>query len=477
MDSSWDLVIVGGGPAGLAAAAIAGKLGLRALLVDEQEQPGGQIYKQSGPGCHEVGHESRERRAAQALFAEVAASGVALLQETSVIDIRDRNLVVVPRGRPAQTVVADRVIIAPGAHDRPVPFPGWTLPGVITAGGAQTLVKTQRVVPGERIVFAGSGPLALAFPSQLSGYGANVVLGLEAGRAPGPVDILRLLIAAPGNLHLLRDALEYRWGLISRRIPMRYRRVVVRALGTTHLEAVVHAKADRDWRPIPGTEETVRADTLCVGYGFIPSIELLRLAGCAFDYDENLGGPQVRLDAWQRTSVEGVLSGGDGAGVEGVFVARAQGALAAVAAALDLGRIGQQRADELAAPLRRQIARKRRFYKAMEGMFAVGPGIFTLADADTVVCRCESITQGTIDAAAATTIDVAVIKAETRAGMGMCQGRICQRHIAATIARTHDLAPEEISMATPRFPARPVPLRQVADESIESEKFFASDAS
>src|SRR5262249_46294239 len=157
--------------------------------------------------------------------------------------------------------------------DRPVAFPGWTLPGVLTAGGAQTLVKTQRVTPGERIVFAGSGPVALAFPAQLHHYGAHVALVCEAGPPPGPRDVAAMLRAAPGTVGLLRDAASYRMQLLRARVPLRYRRIVVRAEGDDRLRAVVHAAVDSAWRVIAGTEERIEADTLCLGYGFLPSTE------------------------------------------------------------------------------------------------------------------------------------------------------------------------------------------------------------
>ena len=233
-------------------------------------------------------------------------------------------------GERARSVGARRILLAPGAHDRPVVFPGWTLPGVITAGGAQALVKTQRIVPGGQIVFAGSGPLALAFPAQLRHYGANVVLVLEAGPAPGPRALLRLAAAAPGNTELLRDAAGYRSALLRARTPLRYRRIVVRAEGHDRVEVVVHAAVDADWRVVPGTEERVPADVLCVGYGFFPSVELLRLAGCEFGYDENAGGPVVVRDEWMRTTAPGISAAGDGTGVAGSHVAVAEGRIAAL---------------------------------------------------------------------------------------------------------------------------------------------------
>ena len=284
------------------------------------------------------------------------------------------------------------MLLAPGAHDRPVAFPGWTLPGVITAGGAQTLVKTQRVLPGERLVFAGSGPLALAFPAQLHGYGATIVAVLEAGPPPGPRDVAADARGRARQRGLLRDAARYRAQLLRARVPLRYRRIVVRAEGDGRVEAVTHAAVDADWRVDRRHRgDRVDADTLCVGYGFVPSVELLRLAGCAFGYDEDLGGPVVDVDEWMRTSVEGVLAAGDGTGVEGVYVAVDEGRLAALGAALDLGdhqRSADDAPDPGAARAQARVPRAR-----CTRMHRIGPGVYELADAATVVCRCEEVTR------------------------------------------------------------------------------------
>jgi len=207
--SPYDVLVIGGGPAGLAAAVEAVGAGLSVCLVDERPTFGGQIFKQPGRGfritsARALGHDyARGRR----LIEAAERSGATLLLRTSAVEIHGTSVVVVEEGEHARVLEARRVIVAPGAHDRPVVFPGWTLPGVITAGGLQSLVKSQRVVPGESIVFAGSGPLALAFPAQLRSYGANVTLVLEAGRAPSTRDFVRLVRASRGNERLLRDAL------------------------------------------------------------------------------------------------------------------------------------------------------------------------------------------------------------------------------------------------------------------------------
>jgi pyruvate/2-oxoglutarate dehydrogenase complex dihydrolipoamide dehydrogenase (E3) component len=435
---------------------------------------GGQIFKQPGPGF-----EVRDPRAlgpdhvrGRRLIDAAVTAGARVHLRTAVVAIDGESVVLASEGEHARTVIVRRLLLAAGAHDRPVAFPGWTLPGVLTAGGAQTLVKTQRVLPGDRMVFAGSGPLALAFPAQLHGYGAGVALVLEAGPPPRAGDVARMLAAAPGNTGLLRDAARYRGRLLRARIPLRYRRIVVRAEGDGRVESVTHAAVDADWRVVAGTEKTVAADVLCVGYGFVPLVELPRLAGCELGYDEDRGGPVVKVDEWMRTTVPGVLAAGDGTGVDGSYVAIEEGRLAAIGAALDLGRIEEPAARRAVAPVRRRLARKRAFARALRGMHRVGSGIYELADRDTVVCRCEEVRRSELDEAIAASSDPGVVKALTRAGMGLCQARNCQRQVAAMIAARHGGTVAEIPMTTPRLPARPVPLGAMARAPDEDLGLF-----
>jgi len=475
--ASADLAIVGGGPAGLAAAIEAAGSGLSVALIDERATLGGQIFKQPGPGFRVTDPRAvgRDFVRGRALIEGAERSGADVLLRTAVVAIRGTSLVLVEDGREASALEARHVILAPGAHDRPVVFSGWTLPGVVTAGGAQTLVKTQHVLPGEQIVFAGSGPVALAFPAQLRNLGANVRVVLEAGPPPGPKDVLRLVRAAHGNEALLRDAAAYRLSLLRRRVHIRHRRIVVRAEGDGRIEEVVHAAADRDWCPLPGTEERIAADCLCLGYGFFPSVELLRLAGCDFTYDEDLGGPVAVRDEWLRTTVPGVSAAGDGTGITGSYVAIDEGKLAALGALVALEAITPETASARADAVRRRLATKEAFRRALVPLHPVGRGIYELATPETIVCRCEGRTLGELDAALSTTGDPNLVKSLTRVGMGLCQGRSCQRQIAAMLARRHGVGIGDVPVSTPRPPIRPVPLGAVADASVEDLRFFTPD--
>jgi NADPH-dependent 2,4-dienoyl-CoA reductase/sulfur reductase-like enzyme len=460
---SYDLLVVGGGPAGLAAATEASSLGLSVLLADERPALGGQIFKQPGLVVKDERALGSDHLRGRALIEAAEQSGARVLLRTSCVTLRGTEAVLVTEGERARAVTASAVLVAAGAHDRPVAFPGWTLPGVLTAGAAQTIVKAHRVAPGKRVLFAGSGPLALAFPAQLNHYGVNVVAALEAGSMPGAASLARLVAAARGNAPLLRDAARYRLELLRGRVPLRSRRIVVRAEGRERVEVAVHAAVGADWRVVAGTEETIEVDALCVGYGFFPSVELLRVAGCDLRYDENLGGPVAVVDRWQRTTVPGVSAAGDGTGVRGSYVAEDQGRLAALGLVEDEAR---------AAPIRRRLERRLRFQQALSRMYRVGPGIYELATPDTVVCRCEGLRRDELDRAIEATPDANVVKAYTRVAMGLCQGRNCQRQVAALIGARHGLPIGDLPHATPRSPVRATPLSAIADDSVEDLGLF-----
>lgn len=474
-----DVLVVGGGPAGMEAAAAAAASGLSVAIADERVTLGGQIYKRMGPGFVVADPRAlgRDYERGQRLIDSVAQAGVRIMTATSVVSLEAGEALLVREGEGVRRLAASAIVLAAGARDRAVPFPGWTLPGVLTAGGAQTMVKTQRVLPGGRVVFAGSGPLALAFPAQLHHLGAGVQLVLEAGPPPSARDIAGIALAAPGNLDLLADAIRYRSQLLLARVPLRYRRIVLAAEGDGRVESVTHAAVDSQWRPIAGSEERIEADVLCLGYGFTPSTELLRLAGCALAHDEQRGGSVAVLDEWMRTTVKGVLAAGDGTGIEGVHVARDEGRLAALGAALDLGALTPQDALEQAAPIRRRLARRRAFRRALCRMHRVGPGIYRLAREDTVICRCEAVIAARLQAAIETSGDIAVVKGLTRAGMGLCQARNCEGQVRAMIAGRHGASIAEVGFATARAPVRPVPLGVIADESVEDRGLFVGGES
>ncbi len=462
----FDLVIVGAGPAGMSAAIAARAAGVGSVLIlDEGAAPGGQIYRRHGAGFavadpHEAG---REYRDGEDLIAAARRSGAAIRSRAVVWGAWEKRLAYV-RDDGGRAGVAGRcIVLATGARDRPVAFPGWTLPGVITAGAAKTLVAVQRVLPGRRILMAGSGPLALAFSAQLRGLGANIVAVAEAAPRPGMAALARLALHAPPAL--LWEAIGHRAELWRERIPFHHSTVIVRAEGDEEVARAVIAGVDGDWRVVPGSERTLAVDTILLGYGLESSAELARLMGCALHFDRALGGWLPVKDARMRTSLPGIYAAGDGSGVGGALHAIAEGEIAGVAAAVELGALAAREAAARLAGPERRLRRLRRFRQVLNELYRPGDGLYELATAATPVCRCEERTQADLDALLAEDVaDPNVVRARIRVGMGRCQGRNCASHVAATIARRRGMPVADVPPLSVRPPVKPVSIAAIAAE-------------
>jgi len=465
--------VIGGGPAGMAAALAAAEAGAQVTLVDEQPSLGGQIYKQPPSGFEPMGQArqgARHRRGGR-MIAATARSEIEVLKDTTAWAIWGREAFLCRNDCEVRRILATVIIIASGAYDRPVAFPGWTLPGVMTAGGAQSLVKGSSVAPGRRILMAGSGPLSLLFAAELKHRGANVIMLTEACRRPSLAAILSLSRAGLGNLPSLAEGLKYLSALRMQRVAVRWSTMVCRAEGSSRVERAVVMRVDADWRPVPATEEALDVDTICLGYGLCPSNELTRLCGCAHDYDEQRGGWVARRDAWMRSSVPGILVAGDCAGISGVATAIQEGCVAGLAAALDTGHLTPERAFALARSARAELRRQREFRAALDALYRVGSGVYDLADDSTVICRCEEVTRGEIrDALGRFPADTQGVRTCTRAGMGLCQGRMCGHQVAAEVARFSRVPIGSVAPYSVRPPVKPLPVAAVAAEMPEHRR-------
>ncbi len=344
--------------------------------------------------------------------------------------------------------------------ERVAAFPGWTLPGVYTAGALQTLLKAHHVVPGERVLFVGSGPLQLVVAAALAQHGTAVAGLYEAAR------VGRRAFAAP-RLNAtamwrqgsrIKEAASSIAVLLRRRVPVRTRWGIVEAVGSTEVTGAVVGKLDGDWNPIPGTERSVDCDTVAVHYGFVPSTELLRLLGVGIEHRPELGGWIPRVDDDMATDVPGVFAAGDCTGIGGVGMSLVEGEIAGRnAAAFIAGSPVPPAPDQ-----RTRLNRERRFQALYGSLFTPRSGIDSLATDSTIVCRCESVTAGALDLAGARGArSLSNIKSVTRVGMGACQGRVCGPIVAGRLAR-------ETGRVTVPFTVRP-PLTPVRLGALRSE--------
>jgi NADPH-dependent 2,4-dienoyl-CoA reductase/sulfur reductase-like enzyme len=462
---SVECVVVGGGPAGLAAARTAARHGVRVVLVDENAELGGQYYRQVPAQFRMqpapvLGREAGEGRV---LIDQIRTLGVDVRLDAVVWGIFDQRIVTVATRTGTERLAAQALILAPGAYDRPVPFPGWTLPGLMTAGAAQNLMKGFRVLPGRRVLVAGSGPLLLVVASHLLNGGAQVVAIAEASPLRG---LWRYAHRMLPHLNFAQRAYRYRRQLQDAGVPLLPGHQIRRALGTTEVERAVIGPCDDQWRPLPGPERQYDVDAVVVGYGFLSSLELSRLAGCEHRYEPSVGGWLPVRNRDLETSVPWVFVVGDGAGVAGSAVAVAEGHYAGLGVAHRLGRLTGRAYSREVSRARGRLGHLAGFRRVMDELYRFGPGIYTLADESVTLCRCEEITFGEALAAIREGAShVNEVKAWTRVGMGRCQGRMCGPALAHLIAQTSGQTVANAGVFTPRPPVKPVSLEALAHDA------------
>jgi len=391
---NFDILVIGAGPAGLHAAHVVAQAGASVGLVDDNALPGGQIWRQ-GPRHRPTG---RAREAIDALSREAR---ITRWSGTRVVAALENRRILVEDATRGMALGYGKLIVATGARERFLPYPGWTLPGVTGAGGLQALIKGGLPVSGKRIVIAGTGPLLLAAAVTAREQGARVMAIVE--QAP-PAAVRRFatgLVLTPAKLVA---AARMRFGLRATRYL--WGAHVTQALGETH---VTHARIRH------GDGETeIECDLLACAYGLVPNTLVGAALGCRVEATETetRGEAALAVDTWQATSVPDIYAAGECTGVGGMELAAVEGRIAAHAA------LGER---ERAQALFGARERHRRFAARLRDAFALDPRLRELAAPGTLLCRCEDVTFG--DAARHRSWRDA--KLHTRCGMGPCQGRIC----------------------------------------------------
>lgn len=464
-------VIVGGGPAGMAAAIELARHGVRCTLLEEASRLGGVVYR--GPLRDGVQLDYLGPQYAEAL----GKLHGEFQQHAGLIDVRLNHRVVGAEGTRALVVLDGdeqlheiqypQLLLAAGCHERSVPFPGWTLPGVIMLGGLQLQIKSGVVKPQSPVIIAGTGPLLPLVATQLHASGVKVS-GVYEACAFGK--IARESLALLNKPQLFLDGLSMLAYLKLHGIPMNYGWGVVEAHGEGGLKSVSVAPYSATWEPDMARVERFEAQTLAVGYGFIPRTQLSQQMGLDHGFSDD-GYLRAHSNIWQQSNQPHVHLAGDMGGIRGGEVAMLAGKIAATSILLQRGvfeeELAQIRRDRFLSKLKAIV----RFRAAVDRYTERGVGQTALPAADTVICRCEHATRADIDLALEQGVqDIASLKMRTRVSMGDCQGRMCVGYCSDRLRQA--TGRKDVGWLRPRFPIDPIPFsafQSVGTEAVSHE--------
>jgi NADPH-dependent 2,4-dienoyl-CoA reductase/sulfur reductase-like enzyme len=449
--SVYDVAVIGAGPAGMAAAIAMSAAGLSVLVIDEQATPGGQVHR----AIEARQHESDDDRDGAALTAAFRGCAAIYWPETVVWQVEKSSdellfSLYLNRSDTTRRVGARRLVIATGAIERPVPIPGWTLPGVMTVGAAQILLKTGGNVPSGQVVIAGQGPLPLLYATQLLKAGVKPLAFLET-TPPGALRrAIPHLMGALANVDQLIKGLRFLAAIRDAGVPIIRRIETVEAVGNKRLTAVSYRSG--------GETQEIPADLLLLHEGVVPHTHLSMSLGIKHSWDDRQLCWRPVLEDSGRCSLAGVRIIGDGAGIGGWRIAEMDGRLAGMSITEEL-RKGASSERALIAGRLKRLARLRPF---LDAWYCPRADLLTPPD-DVIVCRCEEKTAGDIRLAIRQgCLGPNQVKSFTRCGMGPCQGRECGLTLTTLIASERGISPEEIGHLRIRPPLKPLTLGELA---------------
>ena len=451
---SADLIVIGAGPAGMSAARRAAEIGLSVLVLDEQPTPGGQIYRDVDRASKERGPIlGKDFTDGQALTQGLVHANITHLRGAVVWQIEEGTRVAFTKDGKGGLASGKRILLATGALERPMPVPGWTLPGVMTAGAAQILLK-QSGIACERAVLVGSGPLLYLVATQMVRAGIPPLALVETQTK---TDLAKSIQHFGGALR--------GWPYLVKgvRMLLELRRAgIPRHVGATEIAIEGDRTACAVRFRIGQKAHRIECGTLLLHHGVVPNTQAARSIDIPHRWDETQHSFAPECDLWGRTAIATVFIAGDGAGIGGAKVAALAGEMAALEIAYDLKKITKEKRDATALPLRRGLKAERAARPFIDSAYPPYQGALSPAD-ETIICRCEEVTAGDIRRMAELgCLGPNQTKAFGRAGMGPCQGRYCGLSVTQILSDTHKKSPDETGYYRIRAPLKPITLGEIA---------------
>lgn len=453
-----DLLVIGAGPAGMAAAAKAAKLGLTVTVLDEQPRAGGQIYRDVERAAEARGAIlGKDYVYGASLAAEMRESEIEYLSGSIVWAIEDGFRVSYTRDGNGAQIEADRILLATGALERPMPLPGWTLPGVMTAGAGQILLKQSGVL-ARRAVLVGTGPLLYLIAAQMVRAGTPPLALVETQTRSDFIRATRHLGGALRGWRYLAKGLTMLAAIRRAGVPRFTGATDISVEGQDRAEAVVFTCAGREHR--------IECNTVFLHHGVVPNVQAARSLDIPHEWRADQACFVPQLDGWGESPVAGVFIAGDGAGIGGAKVAEIAGRLAVLKIAEAAGRLSVKERDQRAAPLRRMIRRELAARPFLDLAYPPFAGALAPVD-ETIICRCEEVTAGDIRSAAKLgCLGPNQAKSFSRAGMGPCQGRYCGLTVTTLLAGANGQTADQTGYYRIRPPLKPVTLGELAAMSV-----------
>ncbi len=449
------LVIIGAGPAGMAAAQVAATLGIDTLVLDDQPSPGGQIYR----GVKNASHElltvlGPEYVLGRKLITGIDHPSICVLPGTTVWQISEDGTVYYTGSTKSSSVHAEQTILATGALERPMPFPGWTLPGVMTAGGIQIALKTAGLIPDQDFVLAGSGPLLLLLARQIIDAGGQLSAVVETTPRVNRHTAMTFLPSLFRSKKMLRDGLGLLAVLRKHKIPHFRHATSLAAIGENSITGLTFESK--------GATHEIPCKVLGIHTGVVPDVQITRQLDLTHEWQADQHCWYPRIDEYGRSEYDWLYIAGDGAGIFGAAAAELQGAIAAWSAALSLGITDRKTAHAMIRTAQKKLAPLKSARKFIDRLYAPSHEFLT-PENDTIVCRCEEITAGDIRHY----VDLGCLgpnqtKSFGRPGMGPCQGRYCGLTVSEIIADQRKVPIDEIGYYKIRPPIKPITIADLA---------------